>query len=112
VKKTVDPGLVDAAVTLANTASIVTSLGNSQGSPQVYTAQGLLNTISKAGQASATSTPAPSAGTNTQEVAQQSTDQEIVQTLASSPETSGIYTSAGSLNATASTNNSSRLAVA
>lgn len=112
--KAANPESVKTSVDSSSQGSVITSLGsNRNSSPQVYTAQGLLNSASKGGgTAPAISSSSASANTITQLGSQRPADQEIIQSVASSSETSGIYTSAGGLKSTESTENSSQLATA
>ncbi|HEY8099257.1 MAG TPA: hypothetical protein VIF82_00740 [Burkholderiaceae bacterium] len=106
IVKTADPGLVQTAVELAANASAIASLGNSGTALQTYDAAGLLNSIAQAGSAPSTSIPVPSSGTDTQTEGQQLIDQSVVGTLPSDPGTSGIYSSAGTVQNFSGVNNS------
>lgn len=111
VPQTTDPGLVQSAVDLSSTADVIASLGMTGTNFQAfYTAQGLLNTLSQAGEAPSTSIPVPAAGTDVQSLTQQFTDQGIVGAIPSDPAASGIYSSSGSLQSLGSPDTSSNWA--
>ncbi len=95
VAQTSNSGLVQEAASLSAIGNIVTTLGGGSTSSLTYDAAGLLNTLVQAGTASSSSqTTANSANPAS---AQNSTDQGIVNTLATSSTASGVYTSSGSL---------------
>ena len=99
-----DPGLAQEVGALSTTAGVVATLGTSTSS-DTYDAAGLYNSIAQAGTSTST-TPTvtvPSAGSNVQQAAQQSTDSSIVGSLPSSSAASGFYTGSGVLQS-ASTN--------
>lgn len=97
VAPTNDLGLVQTSVDLSGTADIIASFGTTGTDVQTYTAAGLLNSISQAGNSPSTSPVIPAQGTDTQSLVQQSTDQGVIGSLASDPMTSGIYSSSGML---------------
>lgn len=92
VAATSDPGLPQAAATLAADAGVVASLGGTSVGGLTYNAAGLLDAIAQAG---AASSPPPAGAADPQ----QSLDQAVAATLPPSPATSGIYTSSGLLQA-------------
>ena len=100
-----DPGLAQQVGALSVTEGVVATLGSAPSATQTYDAAGLYNSIAQAGTSTST-TPTvtvPSAGSNVQQAAQQSTDSSIVGSLPSSSAASGFYTGSGVLQS-ASTN--------
>jgi hypothetical protein len=96
VLKTSISGLAQTAVSLSSQNDIVATLGGASSTPVTYNAVGLLNTIVQAG----TSTqPAltTSKGSSVQSIVQALFNQGVVNTLTSTPATSGIYTASGSI---------------
>jgi hypothetical protein len=92
----VDAATVDAAVDTAGMSSVVANLGANFSGTQLYTATGLLNSMSQAGQAP-TAQATPAAGTDIPAYEQDLTDFAVVSTLPVASDTSGIYTPRGSL---------------
>jgi hypothetical protein len=92
VAKTSDSGLAQTAVSLSAAGSIVATLGGGSSSPLTYDAAGLLNSLVQAGTA-----PTSAQTASTQATAQNSTNQGSVSTLSTSPTTSSVYNSSGSL---------------
>jgi hypothetical protein len=105
-------GQVQAAVDLSSTAGVIASFGSTGATVQTYTAAGILNSISQAGGDPSTPLPIPASGTDVQLVAQQSTDQGIVGSLASDPTASGLYTASGTMQGLSSSGSSSAWASA
>lgn len=85
------------AVSLSAQSALVASLGGSSGA-SVYTASGLLDTLSQAGTVTEPiDIPKEGGDVDTSNTAQLALDQGIVSTLAGSAAGSGIYTGAGTV---------------
>jgi hypothetical protein len=95
VSRTSDAALSSQATALSAESAVVASLGASSG-VSVYTPSGLLNSIVQAGTVPApVQVPAEGSNVDTSQSAQQAQDLAIVNTLASSPQQSGVYTGSG-----------------
>lgn len=97
VSRTSDASLAAEATSLSATSAVVASLGGSTG-VAVYTPSGLLDSLAQAGSLTE-NIPTPVAGSNTDtsQLAQQAQDRGILDSLASAPSSSGVYTGAGTL---------------
>ena len=95
VVQTANAGLAQTAVSLSAEGNIVATLGGGSSSSLTYDAAGLLNSLAQAG--TATSSVQTAGNSSNPATAQNSTDQGIVSTLTSSPTTSGVYNSSGTL---------------
>jgi len=103
VSHTSDPVLSSQATTLSAESAVVASLGGSTG-VDVYTPTGLLNSLAQAGTVpEPIQVPTEGSNTDTSQTAQQAQDLGVVNTLASTPEQSGIYTGTGGVAALPST---------
>lgn len=94
VAQTSDTGLTQIAINLSIAGNIVATLGGRYSSSQTYNAAGLLNSLVQAGTAPASAQTTSNIDPQT---AQDTTNQGIVGTLLTSPVTSGVYNSSGSL---------------
>ena len=96
VSRTSIPDVSQTAVTLSTQNGIVVTLGGGSTSPLTYDASGLLNTIAQAG-ALTQPTLTTSQGLSAQYTVQTLFNQGVINTLSSTPATSGIYTASGSV---------------
>lgn len=100
-------GLSSTAVSLSAASAVVASLGGSTGAA-VYTPSGLLDTLQQAGTvAEQVNVPVEGSNADTSATAQNALDQGLLESLASAPSASGVYTGAGTvsgLSAQASSN--------
>jgi hypothetical protein len=107
VSKTSDARLLQAAVTLAGDASILSTINN-RTSGDTYDAAGLLNSMVQAGTSATLSSQVNQSGYSL--TAQQILNQGIAGSLSSSSSSSGIYNSSGVLQSLAQTNSSANWA--
>ncbi len=97
VSRTSDASLASQATSLSAESAVVASLGGSSG-VAVYTPAGLLNSLAQAGTATEpVAVPANGSNVDTSQTAQQAQDQGVLNSLASTPAQSGIYTGTGTL---------------
>jgi hypothetical protein len=106
VTRSAIPGLAQTAASISYQSGIVATLGEVSSSALTYDATGLLNSIAQAG---TLTQPAltPSQGLSAQSTVQNLINQDVVNSLPSTPATSGIYTASGvlaGLSSTASAN--------
>lgn len=87
------------AVSLSGQSAVVATLGGWTAGTGMYSAAGLLDTLSQAGvDAEPVTVPTKGSDTDSSNAAQQALNQGIVSTMASSASGSGVYTGAGSVN--------------